>query len=215
MAKLVERLRQLQRRAERAWSKGTRSAPIWLVVSGSLVIGALAGLPAGATREWTGALIGLLGVVLGGAIAGVTSFALERDRRRSQIALATWVERVRAHQEALSRWPRIRDTAHEEDAEKRKQTVSEAQNWWLNNCLYMSEDAREGFLIAYSAADNHQVFLNSLQKQDNEAVREILARNWERILSLPRILIECAGCHVTDQMLREIQRDSERQAKQT
>jgi hypothetical protein len=70
------------------------------LVLGAVVAGAMLGLSAGVSRDWTGALIGLLGVGLGGVIAAVTSFALERERWKAQLTMATWADRVRAHQQA-------------------------------------------------------------------------------------------------------------------
>jgi hypothetical protein len=203
MAELVETLRRLQGRAKTASSEWARSVPAWLAFLGGSVAGAIMGLFAGASREWTGGLIGLLGVVLGGVIAWATNFALERERRKSQIAMATWAERVRAHQEALARWSQVRDAALEENPDKRLDTISEARDWWIHNCLYMSEEARDGFSRACTAANGHQDLLRASPK-------EARAEYEKRIDSLPRVLIKGAAGHIPDEVLRELWSDCPR-----
>jgi hypothetical protein len=200
MAELVERLQQLQGRPKTAWSERLRPMPVWLALLGVFVAGGMVGLLAGASGEWTGGLIGLLGVVLGGVIAWAGSIALERERRRSQIAVATWAERVRAHQEAYAWWHQLADAAHQVDADKRLRTITEARDWLIHNGLHMSEAAREGFSRACAAANGHQDLLRA-------SPAEARAEYDRRIDSLPQVLRDGAGGHILDEVLREFQRE--------
>jgi hypothetical protein len=202
MAKLVEGLRQLQGRTKTAWSEGLRPVPVWLALLGGFVAGGIVGLLAGPSREWTGGLIGLLGVVLGGVITWVANFSLERERRKSQIAMAVWAERVRAHQEAYTWWHQLVDAAYEEDPDKRLCTIRKARDWWIHSGVYMSEEARDGFSRACVAANGHQDLLRT-------SPAEARAEYEKRIDSLPHVLRDGAGGRILDEVLRELQHEQQ------
>ena len=190
----------MQSRSKTAWSERLRPVPDWLALLCGFVAGGMVGLLAGASSEWIGGLIGLLGVLLGGVIAWVTNSALEWERRKSQIVMATWAERVRAHQEAYAWWHQLVDAAHEVDADNRLRTITEARDWLIHNGLHMSQKAREGFTRACTAANGHQALLRI-------SPAEARAEYDKQIDSLPQVLRDGAGGHILDEVLREFQRE--------
>jgi hypothetical protein len=124
----------LQRKHVGDLSQRRRTIPLWL----GLVLGFLAGtvlvLVVGASRDVTTALIGLLGVLLGGAVSATANFVLAREGVRAQITAATWSKRLNAHQEAYFWWQKCWRAVWKDEV--RQELFTEADEWYLHNCLY-------------------------------------------------------------------------------
>jgi hypothetical protein len=105
----------------------------------------------------------------------------------------------------------LQSGVYEADPVKRGAVFNEAYDWYQNNCLYLTEDARDGFRRMYFAAHIHQAMVDAGfgDKKQTEKIEE----NWEKIVSLDRALIEGAGGHVSDAMLRELRREHEQRHK--
>ncbi len=95
-------------------------------------------------------LVGILGVIIGALITVFSQHQSARDERRHQLRLAALDRRLQAHQEAFSLWRRIMNDMG--DAMKLDKTVRDCQEWWNNNCLYLTPDARQAFSRAYISA---------------------------------------------------------------
>ena len=85
------------------------------------------------------------------------AFLLEELKARHQLRLAAVDRRLQAHQEAYALWRKLiftsQDSIHT--------VVIECQDWWNNNCLYLSHEAREAFRDAFFAAHTHDDLLKS------------------------------------------------------
>src|SRR4051794_2470787 len=84
-----------QRERIREWLS---PVPRWLLAAASIVFGAISALLVNITKEALPAVLALLGVVLGGAIAAGTNIITAQAARRAQIVTATWPRRVEVHQ---------------------------------------------------------------------------------------------------------------------
>ena len=116
------------------------------------------------------ALTSLGGVVIGALITiGAQSWtgALERTH---QLRLAAADKRLEAHQQAFALWRKLIQTVHDE--KEIFNTVAECQEWWNNNCLYLSPDAREKFRYSYICAASHNEY-----KKDRENP-QLVTKNW-------------------------------------
>lgn len=98
-------------------------------------------------------IIGLFGVVIGAIIVEFSHHQSARDERRHQLKLAALDRRLQSHQEAFSLWRRL--MVDMGDQEKLTKTVLDCQEWWNNNCLYLSADARQAFSHAYMIAGTY------------------------------------------------------------
>jgi hypothetical protein len=118
------------------------------------------------------AIIGLLGVVVGGVIVGIVSIYTLRETLAAQLRLTAADRRLQAHQEAFAHWRKLLRNVHGENI---GDVVNECVEWWEKNCLYLDAKARASFLIAAQCASDHGGF-----KRDRESA-ELLMENWNRI----------------------------------
>lgn len=97
------------------------------------------------------AAIGFLGVFVGSLISGVVQFVTSDANSRQQLRLAALDKRLQSHQEAFALWQRLLFINRQK--KEATQLILDCQEWWNNNCLYLSADARAAFKKAYIAAD--------------------------------------------------------------
>ena len=95
-------------------------------------------------------LIGLLGVITGALIVEFSRHTSARDERTHQLRLAALDRRLQAHQEAFALWRGLLADMH--DPARIGDAVRKCEDWWNNNCLYLSPDARQAFVQAYLTA---------------------------------------------------------------
>lgn len=101
---------------------------------------------------------GLLGALLGSGISSTVQFFSSEATRQQEFRLAALERRLQAHQEAYALWRRLL-FAHKQNAEIHE-AVIKAQEWWEQNCLYLTSNARSTFQQAYLAAHDHAELLN-------------------------------------------------------
>lgn len=103
------------------------------------------------------------------------------------IAIATSLEakRLQTHQEAYTLWRKLVATVY--DSKKIGDTVIECQEWWNNNCLYLSSDASTAFQSAYLAASHHGRFVEA-----RESV-QLIKENWADIEGAGDIIMASAA----------------------
>jgi hypothetical protein len=106
-------------------------------------------------------------------IAQQNRLLLEQTKRKHQLSLAALDRRLEAHQQVYSLWQKLLSAVHDED--KIGDVVTECQDWWMENCLYLDAEARPAFKAAYHAALDHRSFLRP--PLDAGAAKE----NWKRI----------------------------------
>jgi hypothetical protein len=79
--------------------------------------------------------------------------ALEYGNREHQLRLAALDRRLETYQQAFTLWQKLRSALH---TDKITSVVIECQNWWNSNCLYLDAQAREAFIRACVAANEHE-----------------------------------------------------------
>jgi hypothetical protein len=125
-------------------------------------------------------LVGLLGVIIGAVITGVSHHQSAREARRHQLRLAALDQRLKAHQEAYSLWRRI--LADMNDPAKIGETVMRCQEWWDNNCLYLTAEARQAFAQAYHTANTRSATLSTRDVQLVRHEFEVIKRAGDLIV---------------------------------
>lgn len=98
---------------------------------------------------------------------------LDSMNRRHQLRLAALDKRLEVHQEAYTLWWKLVRTVYDKD--RIREVANECQEFWVQNCLYLDEDARHAFRVAYHAAFNHR------ELRDAREDPEVLEESWERI----------------------------------
>ncbi len=97
---------------------------------------------------------------------------LEDHRTKNQLRMAALDRRLQAHQEAFKLWRKLFFNVHADDVRK---IVSECQEWWESNCIYLEPEAREAFSQAYFNAGHHAAYLRmgniSLITENFDAIR--------------------------------------------
>jgi len=119
------------------------------------------------------ALASLGGVVVGALIAVSAQHWSGALERKHQLRLAAADKRLEAHQRAFALWRKLLHSVHNE--KEIFNVVAECQEWWNNNCLYLSPEAREKFRFAYVCAASHNDYKKD--RSNPELVRE----NWANI----------------------------------
>jgi len=110
---------------------------------------------------------------------------LETYSLENRLRLASLDKRLEIHQKAYTLWLKLLRNVH--NKEKLNDVVIECQNWWYENCLYLSENARTAFNRAYLAAPLHRTILDT--KEPGDAVN----KNWDLIESCGEIILKSAG----------------------
>ena len=105
----------------RKWWARVLKVPPGLIFLGGAVIGGLL-VAVVAWRE----MPPLVGVLVGAIISGAFALIIALEARRIQLAATTWARRFQAHQEAFSLWHQCWSVVHEQDQEKRDQTLNKA-----------------------------------------------------------------------------------------
>jgi hypothetical protein len=106
---------------------------------------------------------------------------VEELKARHQLRLAAVDRRLQAHQDAFTLWRKLLAVTHTEEASK---VVIECQTWWEENCIYLEPDVREGFLVAYGAANSHNALLKG------RAEVSLIQSNWKLITEFPNLLFK-------------------------
>lgn len=188
---------------EKVWEHLTKwwgrvlKIPSWLIFLGGAVIGGLLV----AVVMWR-EMPPLVGVLVGSIISGAFGLIIALEARRIQLAATTWSRRFQAHQEAFALWHQCWSVVHEQDQEKRRRTLNKAHDWWLNNCLYLSEDARNSFARMISAVRMHKMFLEA--RQGSEQWKKQVIENWDLIAETGQIIIRSSSSHISDDVLRRL-----------
>ena len=112
----------------------------------------------------------------------------EHLRYRNQLRLAALDRRLQAHQEAYALLGKLRSAAHA--TEPISDVFEECNAWWNNNCLYLEADAREKFLGAYYAAQNHPELKRRAAECGSPENMADLDKNWKKINDAPEAIVK-------------------------
>ena len=154
---------------------------------------------------------GLLLVVVSayaGAFFGYRKTAkLEEDSFRNKLRMAALDKRLDKDQEAYALWYRLFHSLHRE--EEASDRITECQDWWVNNCLYLSEESRYAFASAITDAGIYLDIKRSIPKSGPTDSRDMkaLKKLWKEIGSCGPILVKSVGLPpINDKELNKIDR---------
>ncbi len=109
---------------------------------------------------------------------------LEEVRGRNQLRLGALEKRLEVHQQAFTLWKKLHGSVFRPEA---MDVVMECQEFWNKNCLYLSPEVREAFLLAYNYAANHKELVDSYRGRFSEG-KALIEENW-KFISAPSELI--------------------------
>lgn len=124
---------------------------------------------------------------------------LEEYKNKNQLRLAALDKRLEAHQKAYVLWKEAAHSIHNSD--KINEIVIECQNWWHNNCLYLTADARDAFWNSFMAASLHKDLLESHKAIRSEETKKEVKENWHTIMQAGRIIAEGVTLPPTNEQL--------------
>jgi hypothetical protein len=190
--KLPEHLREW-------WSRVLKIPPA-IALLGGVVLGGLLF----AVVTWR-EMPGLVGVLVGATISAAVASIVALEARRVQLAASTWSRRLEVHQEAFSLWHQCWSVVHEQNQEKKYQILKKAEDWWFNNCLYLSEDARNSFKKMIMSVHMHSEILEMGRgKPKEEAWAKRVNENWDLIVATGQIVIRESGSHISDDVIKRL-----------
>jgi hypothetical protein len=103
---------------------------------------------------------------------------------------------LQAHLEAFTLWRKLLSKVHIE--QEIGDAVIECQDWWYNNCIYLSPDAIKAFRTGYQCAFNHR---DLLQDRSNTG---LIKENWKLIYSAGEAIVRGAELPPLGEMELEI-----------
>jgi hypothetical protein len=148
---------------------------------------------------------GLLGVLVGASISAFVASIVALEARRVQIAASTWAKRLEVHQEAFLLWHRCWNVVHDQDEDKKHETLRKAEDWWFENCLYLSESTRTSFKKMIKSVQMHSHILEIGRGQPREEgwAKEV-NDNWDRIIKVGQTVIQGSGSHISDDVIERL-----------
>ncbi|HCH6572402.1 TPA: hypothetical protein NK433_005017 [Vibrio parahaemolyticus] len=106
---------------------------------------------------------------------------LEGLKALNQLRVVAPERRLQAHQEAFALWRKMLSSLH---SNERVNVVMECQDWYNQNCLYLSAKSREAFSVAYGALAIHNDLLQD--RTQPESVK----RNYLEITNAGSIIVQ-------------------------
>nr|WP_319490782.1 hypothetical protein [uncultured Desulfobacter sp.] len=114
-------------------------------------------------------IYGLIGVVLGSLITSFTTISSSSQNRKNQLRLAAINERLKVHQKAYFYLKNIIEFSSSPDI--MPDFSSSVSDFWNNNCLYMTADARKTFWDAFLAAMSHCALIEEQSKINEDDIQ--------------------------------------------
>jgi hypothetical protein len=148
---------------------------------------------------------GLVGVLVGASISAAVASIVALEARRVQIAASTWARRLEVHQEAFSLWHRCWSVVHVQDQGKKDETLKKAEDWWFENCLYLSEGTRTSFKRMIKSVHMHSDIVEMGRGQlKEEGWAQQVYENWDLIATTGQRIIEASGSHICDDVIKRL-----------
>ena len=113
---------------------------------------------------------------------------LENQKQKGQLKLAALDKRLEVAQQAYVKWWHLLHALHTAQI---GDEVQRCQEFWVNNRLYLSEDAAFAFRRAYMAASDHQGIKDSARHNPSE--RGAVEENFKRITEAEQVLLASAA----------------------
>lgn len=115
-------------------------------------------------------------------------FELERKDKYKLVAIE---KRLCTHQEAFSLWHKLIRIIHSPSDEKIP-VITEARNFWINNCLYLEKNTCKEFDIVIKLVDGYADKLQhaklTFDPNEKEKIRQDYLSDWNRIFQLPTLI---------------------------
>ena len=108
---------------------------------------------------------------------------IEELRARHQLRLAAVDRRLDAHQRAYTFWRKLIMNINSESI---SDVVLECQEFWNENCFYLSAEARSAFHVAMQSALAHK---NILAMGGLHKDASLITENWERIVAAGNAIV--------------------------
>jgi len=109
-------------------------------------------------EKYATVIIGFVGIVIGGLFTLILQSANLSTQFENNLRLAALEKRLQAHQEAYSHWISLINNLFDE--KKIRDSVYMCQEWWVNNCIYLTPEASSAFRTAYFSALGHTAYLS-------------------------------------------------------
>jgi hypothetical protein len=195
------RMHELLEHLGKLWAR-VLEAPPGLIFLGGMVIGGLL-VTVVTWRE----MPPLVGVLVGAIISGAFASIIALEARRIQLAATTWAKRLQAHQEAFSLWHQCWSVVHEQDKDRKYQTLKKAEDWWFDNCLYLSEPARNRFKRMTMSVDMHGAILDIKRNtpKEREKWEKEINDNWNFIQDTGQTIVQGSGSQISDEVIKRMQ----------
>lgn len=98
----------------------------------------------------TVALIGLLGVIVGGVISAIVRYIECINTTTAAFKMAALEKRLAAHQEAYALCHKLKGAVQRHSIE-RAPVANECEQWWNDHCLYLGDQSRNSFAALLDA----------------------------------------------------------------
>jgi len=118
--------------------------PRLILFAAIILVGLIYGLFAALSGLESSAISAFIGVLIGALFVEASKHYLAQEDRSHQMKMAALEERLNAHQRAYALWRKMVFSSNVDGS--LDEIVLEAQEWWENNCLYLTEEARNAFL---------------------------------------------------------------------
>ena len=140
--------------------------PRWLCTAIGAALGAVVVALISRDGPLGSSLLGLAGVVLGGVIAAGSNLFMAQANRRAQAVAPLWKDRIAAYQEGYALWWSISwaSATPDPDKEALNSLLNNAQKWWSEHCLYLSNEASMSFGHMILAARMRPMLLQNMAK---------------------------------------------------
>jgi len=113
---------------------------------------------------------------------------LEAQKQKGQLKFSALDKRLAVLQEAHVRWWHLLRSIHTPHVEEE---VQKCQTFWVENRLYLSEEAAFAFRRAYMAASDHEQ-LKAMAREDRSQAQEV-RENFARITEAESIIVRSAA----------------------
>jgi hypothetical protein len=196
---VIAQTEKVSEHLKKSWARVLKVPPGFILLGGVVIGGLLV-----AAVSWRD-MPGLVGVLVGAAVSAVGASIIALEARRVQLAATTWAKRLEVHQEAFSLWHQCWSVVHEQNQDKKYEVLKKAEDWWFNNCLYLSEDVRNSFKRMTMCVHMHSEILEMGRgKPKEEGWAKEVNDNWDLIVSTGQTIIRRSGSHISDGVIKRL-----------
>lgn len=124
---------------------------------------------------------------------------LKEIESRNQLKTAAIEKRLEKHQEAFKLWSEIKEHIHDRKAVTEE--VSKCQQWFNENCLYLTKEAMDAFRLAYISAGRHLNLREIHYDNPNDKSTKQLNENWNNVMNAGKVIMESVSLPATNEQL--------------